>query len=398
MKVVFFAPYIYDKNHPEFCRTASGFGYMVNDILNGVSHFQDIYLVTHQFTGGYKENYTVCKHTKWDVIKNMHISDFIKGIWHMLFTPAPWRLRLRYLYYYLDSGSIRKCIEKIKPDLVHIHGLTYQTKPILEICDKCHIKYLLTLHGLNGLEKSVILPLKEKKYEYEELKKLEEENVKVTVVSSGIKRRICEHYKLSGKNIQVILNGTEFQPKTIKEKTGKSEKKKIVCIGTIGICKNQLQLIRAVSFLPEKLKTEIEIDIIGKQSDEIDIKNEIKVRKLDKIVKWKGFIPRELLVDIWSDACLNVVMSKSEGFGLSIIEGYAFGVPTLAFSDIDAVLDLYDPDAMMLIPQRTDEEVAAYLIKALEKNWDSEYIRTFSTRYSMKKISEQYNEIYMGYM
>lgn len=399
MKVLFFAPYIYDTNHPEFAKTSSGFGYMVYDILKEVSKYQDVYLITHQFTKGYTEEFNVCKHTRWDVIKNVEFRTVINGLKHMFFTQASLGNRLRYLYYYINVGSVKKWIEGFKPDLVHIHGLTFQTKPIIEMCESMNLKYLVTLHGLNGLEESVSLPKKEKEYELEALKELEKHNTNITVVSSGIKNNIINHYKLSGNNIHVILNGTRLHQMSKIDQVDKVKQEicRILCIGTVGECKNQKQLIHACEFLPEEVKKKIEINIVGGSNGEIDIETEIRKRGLENIIRYRGFVPRQELKSLWETAMLNVVMSKSEGFGLSIIEGYAYGVPTLAFSDIDAIIDLYDEKAMMLIPERTDQQVALSLIKAIEIDWNREYIKEMALKFSMENIGKQYNELYLEY-
>lgn len=100
MKILFFAPYIYDLNHNEFTRTSSGFGYMVNDILKEVSKLQETYLLTHQFTKGYKESYIACRHTKLDFIKHIQLRDVYCGLKFFFSSKVPFKNRIRYVYYY----------------------------------------------------------------------------------------------------------------------------------------------------------------------------------------------------------------------------------------------------------------------------------------------------------
>ena len=68
MKIIFAAPYIYENKYKEFSKNSTGFGYMVRDILNGMSETDDVFLVTHQFTGGHKEKYIILKKIKKSVI------------------------------------------------------------------------------------------------------------------------------------------------------------------------------------------------------------------------------------------------------------------------------------------------------------------------------------------
>lgn len=393
MKVLFFAPYIYDPRYPAFSRTSSGFGYMVNDILREVSQKQETYLLTHQFIEEYTDTYTACKHTKFDFLKGIRFGNLVSGL-KLFFTPkVSFGNRLRYLFYCLDAGSLERCIRKVNPDIIHIHGLTYQTKPVLELCERKGYRYLVTLHGLNGLEASVNLPQAEKVYERQALRMLEEKNRPVTVVSSGVKKGVVSGYQLTGKNVRVILNGTYLNDEQVTERA--REGYMLLCVGTVGQRKNQIQLIRACALLPEAVRRSLKVHIVGGMSEQIDIQGEIDRRGLHDVVTYHGFVPRQEMESFWLSADLNVVMSKSEGFGLSMIEGFSYGVPTVAFSDIDAMLDLYDPKAIQTIEVREDQAVADALVQALEKDWDHAYIRKMAQKYSMQLIADQYNAEYM---
>ena len=43
------------------------------------------------------------------------------------------------------------------------------------------------------------------------------------------------------------------------------------------------------------------------------------------------------------------------GFGLPIVEGYMHGVPCVTFEDLDATQDLYYPEAMLKVKDRSNE-------------------------------------------
>lgn len=393
MKILFMAPYIYDRQHPEFSKTSSGFGYMVNDILRGISKCQDVYLITHQFTKGFYDTYMACRHTKWNVICGLRPYWVLKGCIHMFGSKACFSKKIRYLYYFINAGSIEICVKKIRPNIVHIHGLTYQTKPFIEICERLNLPYIVTLHGLNGIDRSVNLPEAEKRYEYKALCRLEKDKRTVTVVSTGIKSRVLKHYNLSGANIKVILNGTSFNKNKLIEKKD-NEKKILLCVGTVSYRKNQLQLIRACKLIDQSLKKRLHVYIIGAKSEDIDLESEILKDGLNDIITYCGFVPREKMDKYWRMANFNVVMSESEGFGLSMIEGFTYGVPTITFSDIDAIIDLYNKDAVELINERTDAAVALTIKASIEKRWDTEKIIDWSKQFSIEAIVSQYNQLY----
>ena len=93
-------------------------------------------------------------------------------------------------------------------------------------------------------------------------------------------------------------------------------------------------------------------------------------------------------------ADLNIVASLDEGFGLSIIEAYAYGVPTVTFSDLDAITDLYEANAMILVEKRNTESLAEGMKTALEKKWNKLEIEKFGKRFSIETMAKQYVDIY----
>ena len=91
---------------------------------------------------------------------------------------------------------------------------------------------------------------------------------------------------------------------------------------------------------------------------------------------------------------MNVVASKDEGFGLSIVEAAAHGVPTVTFSDLDAIPDLYDEKSMITITPRDDIALAKGIDVALSKIWDKEWIKKNVDRFSLDNMAMKYKAEY----
>ena len=62
--------------------------------------------------------------------------------------------KFKVIYFYLDSGYTKKIIKEFKPDIIHIHGIDESSKLYIDVCDELNI-YIVTLHGLIGLNESV---------------------------------------------------------------------------------------------------------------------------------------------------------------------------------------------------------------------------------------------------
>ena len=392
MKVLVVAPYFYDSCHKEFSNTSSGFGYMVKDIIDAITGEDEIFVFTHQFSKGYFENFTVVRHDVKDVAKTLRIRDLCKGMMDAISCSEGINARLHYLFYQIDKGSFVKTIDSIDPDIIHIHGLTYQTRPFVEACNELNRRYIVTLHGLNGINETIQLPNIEKKYERAALVELNNRSIPVTVVSTGILNKIKTVYRIDTSNVRVIINGTRIHERKPAKKN--SDKYEIVCIGSISYRKNQKQLVDSLCEMPIEYKKRIHVSFYGVDSDGIKLDQYISNKNLQEVAEWKGFVPREKMDSIWSTADLNVVMSKEEGFGLSMIEGFMYGVPTGTFSDLDAVGDIYNEEAVELFNSRSCQDVCRGIIRCMERHFERAKIIEWGRHFSMKAIGKQYLELY----
>ena len=397
MKVIIATTYIYKKEWPEFSRNRTGFGIMVNDIFESVSEGTETYLVSQVITKGHGK---VLKHTWGDVFGSSRPKDWGKGFKYFFDYPNGIKGRIKYFYYALNSGSIRKSIRTIKPDVVHIQGIGVQVKPFIEVCEEEKVPYIVTLHGLIGLNETVRAAAWDKQMEKDFLIDAENRGIPVTVISTGMKRRIEEKYLgHEAKNIIVVCNGTKkpFDEKLIrleeinlKKEYGLADEKIIVAIGTVCERKNQIQIVRAM----RKVTTPCLFFLCGTDITNGEVQKYIDDAGLSDRVHMLGFLPREKVEQVLEQADLNIVASKDEGFGLSIIEAYSHGVPTVTFTDLDAVSDLYDERAMVKVQSRDDESLTTGIEEGLKRKWDKEWIKEYARSFSLEKLAEKYKNEY----
>ncbi len=406
MKIMILAPYIYDKDMPEFSVNKTGLGIMVNDIVKSVAESEDVELLTRVITNAQKKHdgkYKLVSHTWKQIIMSANIGDWLMAIKKFLGTEGRLKDRLRQLFYCLDRGYVRKYIKMSEPDVVHIHGIGSITESYIEICKELQQKYIVTLHGLIGLDDSVKVTEKERKTEKNFLKYADKENIPVSVISSGMKKRIEKNYLMhDANNITVITNGTHI-PYTykiddkddIRKKNNLPETCKIcVVIGSIMERKNQIQIVEAFAQLNEDIRENCAIFMCGRDMMEGAVEKKISELGCEKRIFMLGFIEHKEIEKLLQVADLNIVASLDEGFGLSIIEAYAYGVPTVTFSDLDAVPDLYNANTMVLIEDRNTESLAEGMSIALQKKWNKEEIIEYSKNFSIETMSKQYIDIY----
>ena len=397
MKVLIATTYIYKKDWPEFTRNRTGFGIMVNDIFESVSEEADTYLLSQVITEGHGK---VLRHTWRDVLCSARLKDWGKGFRYFFGYQQGMKKRIKYFYYALNSGSIRKAIRTIKPDVVHIQGIGAQIKPFIEICEEENVPYIVTLHGLIGFDNTVLASVWDKQMEKDFLIEADEKGIPVTVISTGMKRRIEKNYLgHEAKNITVVCNGTKIQydeklidldATPLRKEFGLTDEKIIVAIGSLCERKNQIQIVRAL----KKVKTPCHLFLCGADTMAGEVQRSVDDQGMSDKVHLLGFLTHKKVDQILEQANLNVIASKDEGFGLSIIEGYSHGVPTVTFSDLDAVPDLFDNQAMVKVEGRSDDELATGIEEGLNKQWDRSWIREYAKSFSIAKMAEQYIKVY----
>lgn len=401
MTVLMVAPYIYVKEWQEFTRNRTGFGIMVRDIFESVSKKENTYILTQVITRGHGR---VVKHSWSDVFFSARFSDWKKGVKFFFRYKQDFKNRCKYFYYGLNAGTLVRKIRELKPDIVHIHGLRIQEKPFIDVCEELGVPYIVTLHGLNGLDESVKVPQWDKDFEREFLLKADKEGIPVTVISSGMKTRIEKNYLLHNSgNITVVCNGTtmkgyekdNIEELDLREKYCQNGEKIVVVIGSLCERKNQIQIVDA--FATGIITTPCKVFFCGKDVTNNEVENRIKEYGLSDKIHLLGFVPQKIIVQVLNQADLNVVASRDEGFGLSIIEAYCQGVPTVTFSDLDAVPDLYSEDTMITIDKRDTDELARGIEKGLQAEWDREKIKEYSKKFGLEETADKYVSLYLQY-
>lgn len=434
MKVMIIAPYIYDDNIIEFTKNKTGFGIMVQNIVSSVAKLENVVLLTRVITKGKNEkNFKILSHTWGQFFSNAKLKDWLIGIKAFFANGVTVKDKARHVFYEVDGGYVRKQIQKEKPDIVHIHGIGTITESYIRICEEMKVRYTVTLHGLIGLNDSVSAPAYEKQIERDFLIKAEKNNIPVSVISSGMKARIEEKYlEKKANNITVITNGTkksdENDTKFIREEgtltqekfqeyysdclkqndlypklsdtyaylqySKKNGKKILFFVGNITKNKNQMQAVEILK--NTKVFENILLVLWGREVDNGEVRKKIAEYQLHKNVILGGFNDR---MDIfWKFCDVNLFLSLNDGFGLPIVEGYMHGVPCVTFEDLDATQDLYYPEAMLKVKDRSNESVTDTLKIALDKNWKYEEIIEIGNMFSIDIMSEKYVNWYKEVM
>lgn len=406
MKILELSPYAYFKGKKGFKKNRSGFAYAVSDTCKALAdNGDDVYLITQSaITNGFEDDGVIIPRKRWkDILINVSISDFSLGIQAIKGYHAKYVTKLKVIYYFLNTGYVKKQIRLIDPDIIHIQSIGFYTIPFMLAAAASGKPFIITNHGLVTFLDSDSVDSKQKKMEGIFFNLASRYETQVTVVSSGIKNRITEYLKVKGDNITVILNS--YEPTCLKKNLNYEKLLKnhlgidhnsitYICVGSISKRKNQIQIARAYNLIDDSIRHRIKIIFAGSGPQERELREYIIKHELSPNLIVCGNIDHEELANYYRIADYTITASKDEGFGLPIIEGYYFGLPAVAFSDLDAISDINNEKSSLLVYERTDQALANGILKVLDIDWDREAIKKIAQNFSREKMAQNYHKIF----
>ncbi len=382
---------INDDAYPETLKNNSGFGHMMRAIAVMLSTEQnevDILTQSVLTPGRDIEKARLLKRKTADLLLHFKPFYFFRAFRMMLRRDYSFGTKARTMLYYMTGSYCEYLIRKNKYDVVHINGIENSSMPYLYACARTNTPFVLTLHGLISFDPSVRTDRFSKNLERVFTFAMKENpDILCTVISSGIKKRLvgcCGAEDLPG--MSVVCNPI-IETSEKAEPIAKKAKYVIVVIGNVSERKNQRLVVDAFRLLPEEIRGQSLLYIIG--GNEAGLKEYVERENMENIV-FTGTVSRgevNAYLDI-ADFC--AVASVDEGFGLSIIEAYGRGTPVVMPRSVDAFEDVYNDNATVAVDDYLPGSFRDAFVAALSRKWDKEYIRSLAGRFGMDKCSEEY--------
>lgn len=194
--------------------------------------------------------------------------------------------------------------------------------------------------------------------------------------------------------IKIIPNGVntlKFKP-IVKE--GKGNKKiKILYTGRLTYRKGVDILIKGVSLLPYYLKEKVKLIIVGKGEQEKNLKNLVKKLNLQKLVVFKGIISREKMPQIYQQADLFVLPSRTESMSNSLLEAAASGLPLIASTACKDLIKHY-PLKNFTTPSALKNLIINIIANKKKREEARKASLKLAKTYSWNKMAQEYLTIY----
>lgn len=230
----------------------------------------------------------------------------------------------RYAFY---EDNIRKAIERVQPDLIHVNGIK-NVSPVRFAIGNRKIPVLLTCHGIfyRGDANDV------------EARDCYMGNIPLADAYSGLTQESLDEYeKILGvkrDRVTVVPNGVDckkfyYSPEwraKIRSEYGISDNCKVfITVASVQERKGQLAFVK----LLKNLHMDYQYWVVGKGPDEVAIDDYIKENGMADKVKLLGYKTADQLYKYYSAADIYAHPSWKEGQALCELEANATGLRTI---------------------------------------------------------------------
>ena len=297
-----------------------------------------------------------------------------------------------------EPYSVSHFIEKYKLDVIHF--------PIYGGPVKKKVPLIITVHDLAFLmNRKFIEGFLNRFYWLKIFKKGVSKASRLIAVSENTKKDLIEHWKIDGRKIEIVFNGSMFEyfrPKRVVDvlkKFGLEKNRYFLMVGTIEPRKNHLRVLKAFDKFLKKEEKNFKLVIVGKRGwGRIELFKKIKDLKIEKKVVFTDFISDDELYFLYKNSRALLYPSLYEGFGLPLIEAMSLGTPVLT-SDISPLSDIVNNAGIKVNPYSI-EEIYAGLRKLYRderflkeiKSKAKERVKIFSWRKHGEKLIEIYKK------
>lgn len=186
---------------------------------------------------------------------------------------------------------------------------------------------------------------------------------RVVAISKSTASDLVRYWKIPEQRIRVVYNG--FTPVTMASDASDRASSSILYISRLEHPgKNHVGLISAYGKLPREVAERHPLVLAGGDWNGSEaVRAAVAASPYRDLIRLTGFVPSTEIGRLWSEAAVYAFPSRFEGFGLSLLEAMAAGVP-VACSKTSSLGELGEGVAELFDPESPDE-IAAALLKLL---------------------------------
>lgn len=298
-------------------------------------------------------------------------------------------------YNILYHRYYRKIIEKYftengKPDLIHVHVPIKAGLAALYILKKFKIPYIVSEQSSHYEASSPDYFFKRSRYYRHNVKRVFENAIAVTNVSSTIGKKLQEFFRINNYYTIHNLVNTEFFNYKPKQR---NDKIRFIHVSAMGEQKNPKGIIEALALLKESNKN-WECIFCGPYHNEFE--SLIREKYLETHIHFTGEIKYEHVAAEMQSADVFILFSNHENFPCVIIEALCCGLPVVS-SNAGGISEAINESNGIIVNVGNTKELAKGLFTMINDidKYDPENISENAIRlYNKKNIANQFLDLY----
>lgn len=291
---------------------------------------------------------------------------------------------------YLKKGKEQKltgfyrmyrCLSRFHPDIIHTHLSFIYTVPWV-MSHKVILIHTVHCSPFEDRYKKVLALLARSR----------------KLVQIAISQKIDEELKAlySTDNIEMIPNPVNVRRFSVTDRSYEKDELTFVCVGRLEAVKNHRFLLDGFRKLTEKYPCQ-KLQIVGDGSYRSKLEKYVKRSNLEEQVTFTGAVSN--VEDIYENADVFVLVSRSEGLPMSVLEAMASGLPVIT-TDVGGLPDVVKGNGILVSVDEVQSLTDAMEYMILHKHERKVMGRAgkyMAEKYDIDKIAARYEELFMKY-
>lgn len=305
-----------------------------------------------------------------------HIQDAADKIqWEVVYLKKGKKQKLTGFY------RMYKCLSRFRPDIIHTHLSFIYTVPWV-MSHKVILIHTVHCSPFEDQYKKLLALLSRRR----------------KLVQVAISKKIDEELKAlySTGNIEMIPNPVNVRRFSVKDRSYGKDELTFVCLGRLEAVKNHMILLEGFRKLTEKYPCQ-KLQIVGDGSYRLKLEGYVKQENLEKNVTFTGTVSN--VENIYEKADVFVLVSRSEGLPMSVLEAMASGLPVIT-TDVGGLPDVVKRNGILVSVDEVQPLTDAMEYMILHKHERKVMGRAgkyMAEKYDIDKIAAQYEELFMKY-
>lgn len=270
-----------------------------------------------------------------------------------------------------------------------------------KICGDTSKKTILVMHSEEDIYQQfrILFPGIFKSKYLDELNTIFSYSLKMVDMVVFVSEKSALKNQSISKRVDFVYNGMpDFPMIKITNDSAKHSIVKFVCVGSMGKRKGQELIIKAAASLPAEIRNKCRFYLVGDGPELDSFKKMVNEMNLNESVFFLGL--RNDVENILREMDAMILMSKSEGLPLSIIEGLRQGLYIIA-TDVGGVSEMVGEEFGKLV-ERSEESLKEVIEEIIDRDIINEhsriksrehYLLNFTVENMITKYSLLFNSI-----